>query len=605
MSGIGGGAGGLQPPGPGDSGEIGKAAQKGVPGLGDAAKGGPGEGSEKGAESGAGPEKASEGAPSGPGGPGGGPPGLGAGGTSKAAKDGAEGTKGVAKGVGAAAAIPAIGLGAQLLVIMMFLKWLKGLMSALAAMLLNLLNLLWSIVVAVAKTVVGAVLAVGAAVAAAVGGAISVVTGAAMSVGAGFLAIVAIVATAVQATNENNATAQRDAMPEDCRPETEATVNEIDAKAAAQLNDESMEDMAEKVYSILGGMGMQDENIAGVLGNFQQESMIDPTTVETIYTEPYEYGPRTEAAEKNGFKVELIDADYAARYPAIDLVGIGLGQWTNGRNTMLTDYAEETGGEWWELETQFAFMLSEDDPARVNFAKELIESPDGSIEESTQEWMVKWEGLTLGVEENRAKLATRLDHADVWFAKLDSWKADKSLADSVLEQAETTLSAANQNRRAAVVQDCQTANVSGGGVVQAGEMIPCASLGTMDSQACDLHEHLQDEFGGFFISAGGYRDEATSNHGEGKAIDYMMAELGEVPTEEMKNSGTEVVNYLVANHEELNILGILWYERVWNPLRDPVGKWSNEITRDAERGDITQSHIDHIHVSVGKPGTFK
>ncbi|MFB8764426.1 phage tail tip lysozyme [Nocardiopsis alba] len=600
MSGIGGGAGGLQPPGAGGSDPVGKAAKKGIPGLGDADKGGPGAGAD--AESK--PEKDPAGAPGGAGA--GGASGLGAGGTSKAAKgDSEEKSKGLAKGAGAAAAVPAVGVGAQLLVFAMFLKWLKGLMAAIAAMVLNLLNLLWSIVVAVAKTVIGAALAVGAAVASLVGGAVSAVAGAAVSLGAAFLGVVVAVVATVQAVNESNSTAQRDGMPEDCRPMTEQTVQEIDDGARSEQNSKDREAMAEEIYSILAGMGMQDENIAGVLGNFQQESSIDPTAVETIYNEGYRIGPRKKDAEENGFQVEKIDADYAAKWPAIDLVGIGLGQWTNGRNKMLTDYAEKSGGEWWELETQFAFMISDDDPARVSFVKEIIEDPTGSIDDSTRDWMVKWEGLSLDVEVNRPRLAERREHAAVWFAKMDSWKSDKSRADSILEQAETTLSAANQNRRAAVVQECRTASVGGGSVVQAGDQIPCASLGSMHPDACDLHEQLQEEFGGFFLDAHGQRNEPTSNHHNGQAIDYMMAPGGGVPTPEMYDSAITIINYIIANSEEFNISGILWDERKWAAGNDPVGEWGPEITRDASgRGDNTQNHIDHIHVSVG-PDPFK
>lgn len=115
-----------------------------------------------------------------------------------------------------------------------------------------------------------------------------------------------------------------------------------------------------------------------------------------------------------------------------------------------------------------------------------------------------------------------------------------------------------------------------------------------------MHEHLQEEFGGFFVSAGGKRNDPGSNHHNGQAIDYMMAEGGSVPSQEMYDSAITVINHLIAHSEELNITGILWDERKWAAGNDPVGEWSDGTTRDASgRGSITQNHIDHIHVSVG------
>ncbi|WP_435109322.1 phage tail tip lysozyme [Nocardiopsis synnemataformans] len=508
----------------------------------------------------------------------------------------------VAKGVGAASAVPAAGVGGQLAVFAMFLNWLKGMMAAMAAAAMNLMAALWLAVVTATNMMAGFALTLGAAVASALGGAVSAVTGAVASIGAAALALVSLVAGSVYTVQENNATAQRDALPLDCRPMTEATVREIDDNTQSAADTAAMEETAQQVYSILAGMGMQDENIAGVLGNFQQESLLDPTTVETIYTEPYRIGPLTREAEENGFKVELINADYAAMWPAIDLVGIGLGQWTNDRNTMLTEYADETDGEWWEIETQFGFMLSADDPRRVQFVKDLIADAPGSVEGSTRDWMVEWEGLTLNTPVNQTRISERQEYAAVWFAKMGSWEANEDLANSILEQTQVSVSVANENRRSAVMQECRTANVDGGNdeVVQAGEQIPCDSLGSMHPDACHLHDHLQEKFGGFFLSAGGQRNEPGSNHDNGQAIDYMMAPSNKVPTEEMYDSGTTIVNYLIPRAEEFNIKGILWDGRVWSIKEDPVGPWNNETTRDASgRGSNTQNHIDHFHISVG------
>lgn len=103
------------------------------------------------------------------------------------------------------------------------------------------------------------------------------------------------------------------------------------------------EENAKTIYSVLSAWGMSDENIAGILGNWSHESGIDPTSVETIFDEKFTIGPRKQAAEAMNFKMAQVDPSYAACFPAIDLMGIGLGQWTNGRNSLLTEYAKSIG----------------------------------------------------------------------------------------------------------------------------------------------------------------------------------------------------------------------------------------------------------------------
>ncbi|NYJ34905.1 phage tail tip lysozyme [Nocardiopsis aegyptia] len=555
-------------------------------------------------------------------------PKLGAGGTSEAAKGAAESdTKGVAKGAGAVAAVPAVGVGAQLMVLLMFLNWLKGMFAAMLAMVMNLLNMIWMAILTVVKTVVGFALSVGAAIAGAVGGAISAVTGAAAAVGASLLAVATLVTGTVYSARENTTTAQRDAMPADCRAEAEKTVREIDSNTESGATSANMEATAEEVYSILAGMGMQDENIAGVLANFQHESGIDPTTVETIYNEPYEVGPRTREAEENGFQVELIDADYAADYPDIDLVGIGLGQWTNGRNKLLTDYAKSTGGEWYELETQLTFMLSEDDPVRVQFVQDLIENPSGSVEQSTEDWMFQWEGLTI-----ESELTERQEDAKVWFAKLDGWEADEDRADSILEQAEATVDVANQNRRTAAVQECRTADVTSlsGAVgevpdlsgMAAGGLVSCEETTTPTTAtplSCASRDAAIRAFpGAQWTKAGSaycYRSSA-GDHGSGRACDLMTSPIGTSGSAEEDAAGDQLALWYISNHESLGVKYVIWKQSIWNPSWSacagerpgseprwpewyndvpdvPGGKWCGM----PDRGSLTENHFDHVHIS--------
>lgn len=134
-----------------------------------------------------------------------------------------------------------------------------------------------------------------------------------------------------------------------------------------------------------------------------------------------------------------------------------------------------------------------------------------------------------------------------------------------------------------------------------GSIVDCGSLGSLHPQMCATHEVLNREFPGFYLSAGGYRDESNSDHGYGQAVDYMMAELGHTPTPQMDATAIEVIDFLIQNHAELNVKGIIYNYYIWNPARDSVGPWT-QVRRPARYyGNPTLDHVDHIHLSAGPP----
>ena len=139
-------------------------------------------------------------------------------------------------------------------------------------------------------------------------------------------------------------------------------------------------------------------------------------------------------------------------------------------------------------------------------------------------------------------------------------------------------------------------SVFGGGAI-----VDCANLGSLHPQMCAAHQALNDQFPGFYLSAGGYRDEPTSDHGHGQAVDYMMAELGATPTPDMHATAIQVIDWLIQNHQELNVKGIIYDYHIWSPARDAVGPWESVKRSAGYRGSPTQDHVDHIHLSAGPP----
>lgn len=222
-------------------------------------------------------------------------------------------------------------------------------------------------------------------------------------------------------------------------PEFQAIGN---ASTSAEFED--MEEAAKYIYEAMSGMGISDENIAGVLGNWEAESQLDPTGVETIYDEPYKLGPRKKRAESVGFDVKRIDPAYAARFPAIKQVGIGFGQWTNDGNQKLRKFAEKKGGKWHQADIQLAFMFSKEDRAHVQpYMAELRKNKNKgarSVKKATYEFYERWEGIANTSDTSFPK---REKAASKWFAKMGGWQANPALGKSILAMADANGKSAN------------------------------------------------------------------------------------------------------------------------------------------------------------------
>lgn len=358
---------------------------------------------------------------------------------------------GPSKGVGGkAAAGAAVGtaapVAAQAAALATFINWLKTVMMAAVAAAQSLWSMAASALVGAGKAIVGFFSSVGTAISSAVGGVVSASTAGVASFVAIAIGATGIVGTVAMREGNN---AARDGLLPSC---TVAVDNAVKASDGAQGDFSAQtEENAKTIYSVLSAWGMSNENIAGILGNWSHESGIDPTGVETIFDEKFTIGPRKQDAELKNFKMAQVDPAYAARFPAIDLMGIGLGQWTNGRNTLLTEYAKSINKPWYTLETQLGFMVSKDDPTRVGQVKALINNSEGgSVSAATSYFLTKWEGI------NDGTLGTREAAAGTWFAKMGGWSKNQSLADSIMAQSGSTVTGANSGSVAQAASQCKS-----------------------------------------------------------------------------------------------------------------------------------------------------
>lgn len=358
---------------------------------------------------------------------------------------------GPSKGVGGkAAAGAAVGtaapVAAQAAALATFINWLKTLMMAAVAAAQSLWSMAVSALVGAGKAIVGFFSSVGTAISSAVGGVVSASTAGVASFVAIAIGATGIVGTVAIREGDN---AARDGLLHSCTVEVNNAVR-VSEGAQGDFSAQT-EENAKTIYSVLSAWGMSNENIAGILGNWSHESGIDPTSVETIFDEKFTIGPRKQDAELKNFKMAQVDPAYAARFPAIDLMGIGLGQWTNGRNTLLTEYAKSINKPWYTLETQLGFMVSKDDPTRVGQVKALINNSEGgSVSAATSYFLTKWEGI------NDGTLGTREAAAGTWFAKMGGWSKNQSLADSILAQSGSAVTGANNASVAQAASQCKS-----------------------------------------------------------------------------------------------------------------------------------------------------
>ena len=91
---------------------------------------------------------------------------------------------------------------------------------------------------------------------------------------------------------------------------------------------------------------------------------------------------------------------------------------------------------------------------------------------------------------------------------------------------------------------------------------------------------------------GGYRQDPIMDHPSGQALDIMMNNDGRDPAS--VNDGHKVAAFLMANSTQLGVTYMVWRQNIWYPGRD----W-RELS---DRGNWTDSHMNHIHVLVN--GSF-
>lgn len=212
--------------------------------------------------------------------------------------------------------------------------------------------------------------------------------------------------------------------------------------AVESLVDSSAKQMetAKNIYSVLKEFGLNDKQVAGCLGNWEQESQLDPTCIEGIYDEPYHLGPKKQKAMKdpesqwakvkNSYSGGVNEAQYRSSVDGKHWVGQGLIQWTSGDR--LWRPAEAMGYQWENLDFQVAFILATGTESTTGkkggkafFETYKRETASSSVDECSNYIIHNYEGIT-------ASAGIRVRNSKKWLSLMSGWSVDKAYASNVL-----------------------------------------------------------------------------------------------------------------------------------------------------------------------------
>ena len=207
---------------------------------------------------------------------------------------------------------------------------------------------------------------------------------------------------------------------------------------------------AKSVNSVLKNAGFSNVQIAGVLGNLQKESNIDPTSVEGIFDEPFTIGSRKQKAIACNFKLGTYapEADYDYDYCA----GIGLAGFTGPNNEELRSFATANHKNWYDLDLQIAYAIGKYSSAKwLNSTYKTTNYKN--VNDATQDFMNEYERPA----DWAADLSGRQGYAAKWYTLMGEWAVDVTYANSVLAMANTAATGGNNDHAVSLLHDCKSA----------------------------------------------------------------------------------------------------------------------------------------------------
>ena len=282
------------------------------------------------------------------------------------------------------------------------------------------------------------------------GGAVAMATAAVTVIGAPVLVVAAVAVVVINVTTVQNV-ARSDVAVDSC---DESKLSELDDEFVDDVDAKQLE-IAQNVWSVLSSAGIPDVNIAGVLGNWQAESGLDPTSIEGIYGESYNVtGTKKKNAIANlsSYTTNTLGKTSSGYHVSGDTYycGLGIGQFTGSNAQKLMDMANRLGTEWYDLDTQLIFSLKPtSDGGYRNFLPNWTNEENSPVI-AANEFMLNWEGLPAG----HTSLTTRQRYASNWYARMAEWTVNTTYARTILDKVASTEDVALSNSEQQIKYDC-------------------------------------------------------------------------------------------------------------------------------------------------------
>lgn len=173
------------------------------------------------------------------------------------------------------------------------------------------------------------------------------------------------------------------------RPKASSGSSQSNSKGQSVSSEMFPIDTLKAIYKVLhDDYGISVQVISAMVGNWYAESHVTAKRVQNTSGEMSD-----EEAERLGANTNN---------------GIGLGQWTYERNTMLRDFAKEQNKKWWELDVQLAFAVSKDSGAPI--IKDIALNSTGDVKKDSVRYLLEWErpaDQSSSIQELRASYAEK------------------------------------------------------------------------------------------------------------------------------------------------------------------------------------------------------
>lgn len=225
---------------------------------------------------------------------------------------------------------------------------------------------------------------------------------------------------------------------------------------------------AKKIYSVFKTYGLNDNQIAGILGNWTIESGIDPTAIEGLVSvEKYTIGPKKMDAMKNhhaytnkllnSYRISVNRQQYTSTVDGTLYAGYGLPQVTAGDR--IERPAKALGKNWWDMDFQMAFILAKGSELTTGkkggkdfFNTYKKDCASSSPAECAAYFLTNYEGVPNDI--NKPK---RLTSANEWIKKIKTFQVDEGYANMVIDSAKKLGAMASTQAVEDALDDCKSA----------------------------------------------------------------------------------------------------------------------------------------------------